>query len=40
MPKNTHNENVGSKVERTDERIDQTGEVLHQQSYVNKWWMK
>ena len=28
MSKNTHNENVGSKVERTDERIDQTGEVF------------
>jgi len=28
MPKNTHNENVGSEVVRSDERIDQTGEVF------------
>ena len=29
MPtKNTHNENVGSSVVRTDDRIDQTGEVF------------
>ena len=26
--KNKHNQTVGSKVERTDERIDQTGEVF------------
>ena len=26
MPKNTHNENVGSEVVRSDKRIDQTGE--------------
>lgn len=28
MPKNTHNENVGSEVVRSDKRIDQTGEVF------------
>jgi type I restriction-modification system DNA methylase subunit len=28
MPKNKHNENVGSEVVRSDERIDQTGEVF------------
>ena len=28
MPKNTHNENVGSEVIRSDDRIDQTGEVF------------
>jgi len=28
MNKNTHNTIVGSEIERTDERIDQTGEVF------------
>lgn len=28
MPKNKHNENLGSEVVRSDERIDQTGEVF------------
>ena len=28
MPKNTHNSTVGSDIERSDERIDQTGEVF------------
>ena len=28
MPKNKHNENVGSEVIRSDERIDSTGEVF------------
>ena len=28
MPKNKHNENVGSSITRTDERIDSTGEVF------------
>ena len=28
MPKNTHNATVGSDIERSDERIDQTGEVF------------
>ena len=28
MPKNKHNENVGSSIIRTDERIDSTGEVF------------
>jgi len=28
MSKNKHNENVGSAVERSDERINQTGEVF------------
>ena len=28
MPKNKHNENVGSEVVRSDERIDQAGEVF------------
>ena len=28
MPKNKHNESVGSEVVRSDDRIDQTGEVF------------
>ena len=28
MPKNTHNEMVGSEIVRSDDRIDQTGEVF------------
>ena len=28
MPKNTHNSTVGSDIERSDERIDLTGEVF------------
>ena len=28
MPKNTHNSTVGSEIERSDERIDSTGEVF------------
>ena len=28
MPKNTHNATVGSDIERSDDRIDQTGEVF------------
>ena len=28
MPKNTHNSTVGSDIERSDERIDSTGEVF------------
>jgi hypothetical protein len=28
MIKNSHNLSVGSEIERTDERIDQTGEVF------------
>ena len=28
MPKNTHNEIVGSEIVRSDDRIDQTGEVF------------
>ena len=28
MPKNKHNETVGSSITRTDERIDSTGEVF------------
>ena len=28
MPKNKHNTSVGSSVDRTDDRIDQTGEVF------------
>ena len=28
MPKNTHNETVGSDIDRSDDRINQTGEVF------------
>mgnify|MGYP001156843900 CR=1 FL=1 len=28
MNKNTHNQTVGSNIERSDERIDQTGEIF------------
>jgi hypothetical protein len=28
MPKNTHNQSVGSSIDRSDERIDSTGEVF------------
>lgn len=28
MPKNTHNQTVGSDIERSDDRIDSTGEVF------------
>ena len=34
MKKNLHNLNIGSKIERSDERIDQTGEVFTPESFV------
>ena len=37
MPKNNHNENVGSSITRTDERIDSTGEVFTPVNFVLRW---
>lgn len=34
MKKNLHNLNIGSQIERSDERIEQTGEVFTPESFV------
>lgn len=34
MKKNLHNLNIGSQIERSDERIDETGEVFTPESFV------
>lgn len=36
MNKNKHNKNVGSKIERTNERIDNNGEVFTSPDLVNE----
>lgn len=34
MKKNLHNLNIGSQIERSDERIDQTGEVFTPENFI------
>jgi len=34
MKKNSHNLNIGSQIERSDERIDQTGEVFTPENFI------
>lgn len=36
MSKNKHNENIGSSIERTDDRINSTGEVFTSMTFSQR----